>query len=125
MFTSGISLGILTFVAWFIIWCKLPRNVRRFISKHSLASDLALLIATYMFLGGTITALFAAGTAGLLTSGGLYIANNPDDFIFLSDLRERLKEVMKATQSGIKRLNDAYVSKRDCSVTTEAVHLEA
>jgi hypothetical protein len=74
------------------IYKKLPRKVRRFLEKHSLLTDLATLIAVYMLLGGTLAALVAGAMCGIMVSIMLHIANNPDDFLYLYDLKDYVSE---------------------------------
>lgn len=104
MLTTAASLAILTTIGCLIIYNKLPRRIRKFIEKHSLLTDLLCLIGIYMLLGGTLTALFAASMCGLAVSILLHIANNPDDYLYLYDLRDFLKTKMKDA----KEMLDAY-----------------
>lgn len=111
MLTTAASLAVLTTVGCLIIYNKLPRRIRKFIEKHSLLTDLLCLIGIYMLLGGTLTALFAASMCGLAISVLLHIANHPDDFLYLYDLRDFLKEKMKDAKLMLDAYGHAYREK--------------
>ena len=66
-------LAIFTLIAIATLFIKIPTYVRRIMVKHDLATDAALTVGTYVILGGTLTALIAAGMVGALISSILMI----------------------------------------------------
>lgn len=112
MFSTAVALSILTVGACIIIYIKLPRQVRRFLEKHSLMTDLICLIGTYYFLGGTITALLAAGIVGLMVSGLLEVANNKDQYLYLYDLRDFIRGKLTSTREALNQYGDNYKQKK-------------
>ena len=76
MIGTALTLAILTTAGFLIIYLKLPQSVKNFIQKHTLMTDGVALVAVYLLLGGTLTALIAASMCGLFISVLLYIAGN-------------------------------------------------
>ena len=112
MLGSAVALAILTTVGCFIIYYKLPRRIRKLIEKHSLLSDLLALVGIYLLLGGTLTALIAASIAGLIISIMLHIANNSEDFLYLYDMRNVLKEKLKEAKEALNAFGETYREKK-------------
>lgn len=104
MLSNAFALALLTTGAAIIVYQKMPRKVRKFIEKHSLLTDLMCLIAVYMLLGGTLTALVAGAMCGIFISILLHVANHKEDFLYLYDLRDFIRE--KLVQA--KETLDAY-----------------
>lgn len=76
MVTTGLLLGVVTAAGFMFIWVKLPKTLRNFLTKYSLLTDLVVCVATYVLLGGTITALFASAFMGIIVSMMLALVNN-------------------------------------------------
>ncbi len=104
MLSTAFALAILTTTGCMLLYKKLPRRMRKFMEKHALLTDLFALIATYMLLGGTLTALIAAAIVGIMVSVLLHISNNPDDYLYLFDLRD----IIKAKLGEVKKVLDEY-----------------
>jgi Ca2+/Na+ antiporter len=77
MIVSGLTLAILTGTAFYFIFRKLPRSIRRFLQKHILFTDAVACLLTYMLLGGTLVALFASAWLCVITTVLLHLSNNP------------------------------------------------
>jgi hypothetical protein len=112
MLTTALALAILTTAGCMAVYKKLPRKVRRFIEKHSLMTDLFTLIMVYTLLGGTLTALMAGAFVGLFVSGLLHISNNPEDFLYLYDLRDLIKEKVIEAQRALNEYGREYREKK-------------
>lgn len=112
MLSNAVALALLTTAGFIVIYKKLPRKVRRFIEKYSLATDLFALILVYMLLGGTLTALVAGALCGLMISILLYVANNPEDFLYLYDLRDFMKDKLALAKETLNTYGEVYRSKR-------------
>lgn len=112
MFLDGFALGSLTVGAFWLVYQKLPARVKRFLEKHALLTDALALYATYILLGGGITALFAAAWAGILTSVLLYVANHPDDFQWLQDFVAFSKEKAGELKAYLTRVGQEYREKK-------------
>ena len=86
----------------------MPRKIRIYVEKYSLFTDLFTLIAVYMLLGGTLTALMAGALCGLFISALLHIANNPDDFLYLYDLKIFLQEKLDMARHLLNEYGKTY-----------------
>lgn len=108
MITQAISLAILTFSGFYVIYKKLPQKVKDFFCKFNLLTDVMCLAGAYFLLGGTVTALFAAAIVGLATSVALYIGQNKDDFEYLWDLAEAIKDLAAKVKIILKEQGIKY-----------------
>jgi len=108
MVTDALALAIVTTTGFAIIYQKLPRRVRRFIEKYSLAADVIALILVYLLLGGTLRALMAGAICGLMISVLLHVANHRDDFLYLFDLRDFLKAQLKIAKEALNAYGKKY-----------------
>lgn len=112
MLSNALALAVITTAGCVIVYQKLPRKVRRFLEKYSLMTDLATLIAVYALLGGTLTALAAGAFCGLFVSIMLHIANHKEDFLYLYDLRDFLKEKAAMAKIVLNEYGKAYRTKK-------------
>lgn len=108
MFSLAISLAIVTFATFYILYRKLPQKIRDFIPAHPLIFDALAAGATYAFLGGTITALLAGGIVALMTSGALHIANHKEDFLYLYDGVAAGKRLLNAISERLSEIGKQY-----------------
>jgi hypothetical protein len=108
MLFNGLILATMTTVGFLWIYRRLPRRVRKWIERHDLLTDAFALLLTYMLLGGTLTALFAASLVGLMVSALLYIAKNPEDFQILFDFIALTKENVLKFQGYIREHGRTY-----------------
>ena len=101
------TLALLTTIGFLAIYLKLPRNVRKFILKHSLFTDITTLLGVYILLGGTLTALLAAAMCGLSISLLLYMTKNREEFSYLKDLSDiiliNLRKIEEKIEESIRR----------------------
>ena len=77
MIADGLVLALLTGAAFYALFRKLPRKLRRFLQKHVLLTDSVACILTYALFGGTVTALFAAAWLSVIVSILLILSRNP------------------------------------------------
>ena len=63
--------------------------------KHSLLTDTAACVLTYVLFGGTVTALFAAAFVGIIVSLMLAIMNNEVTAKAVDRLTTRIRELHK------------------------------
>ena len=63
--------------------------------KHSLLTDTAACVLTYVLFGGTVTALFAAAFVGIIVSLMLAILNNEITAKAVDRLVNRIRELHK------------------------------
>jgi len=124
LITNGLTLAILTTTAFFIVYKKLPRKIRRWVQAHTLLTDVVALLLTYMLFGGTLTALFAAAMTGLFVSGLLYISNHPEDFLYVEDMIEVAKKKLVELKVKLNELGADYRAKRCLKTEDKAQPVE-
>lgn len=112
MLSTAASLAVLTVAGCYVVYNKMPRRVRRFIEKHSLMTDILCLFGVYHLLGGTITALLAAGMVSLVVSGLLHIANHKEQFLYLYDFRDLIKNKIKIIRENLTDYGEQYRQKQ-------------
>lgn len=110
--STAFTLALLTVSAFVVVYKKLPRRIRRFLERHSLLTDAVCLAFTYMFLGGTLTALLAAGMVGIIVSGLLHVANHPENFMYLYDFSEMIESKLKEVQDTLNKFGQDYRTKK-------------
>jgi len=108
MLSTATALAILTTGGFVVVYSKLPRRMRKFIEKHSLATDVVALFLAYMLLGGTLTALTASAMVGLMISGLLHIQNNREDFEWLFDGIDFCKTGLASLGAKLKEMGQNY-----------------
>ena len=115
---SGFILGLLTFVGWATVWHKLPHNLQEWTAKHSFLIDFITTVATYLALGSTLVALFAAAWVGLFFEAYMYIRRNPNDFTWLFDILDRVRLYLRKLGQLIHQKNEEYKANK---LTKESV----
>lgn len=113
MILNALILAIATTVGWYMLYSHLPRRVRRFLEAHGIIIDIIALIATYLLLGGTATALMAAAFCDIIISLLLWVARNPDDFIYLYDLKDWLKEQLNTVKEQMTAYGATYREQKE------------
>lgn len=108
MLDNAITLAVLISGAFYMAYKKLPRNVRKWIVKHNFIVDLMCMLLTYWTLGGTVTALLAGAMVDIIISCMLHVAEHPEDFIWLFDIVERVKQFFRDLQTRLKEMNEKY-----------------
>lgn len=116
MLSNAFALALLTTGAVLWIYRKFPHKLRSFIEEHSLLADIVALVLTYLLLGGTLTALVAGAMVGLMTSALLHIAANEQDFLFLYDLRDFLKDKAIVANQVLKDYGRVYREQREAKL---------
>jgi hypothetical protein len=86
---EGAILGGFSAAGFGLTYTRLPEPVKKFVTDHPLMTDIALTTATYHVLGGTLTALFAAGFMSILISLLLFV---PRTSAWLQETLTKLKE---------------------------------
>ena len=110
--STALALAILTTTGFYLIYRKLPRKLRKFIEKHNLLTDIAALLAVYLFLGGTLMALMAGALCGIFVSILLHVANNEQDFLYLYDFRDIIKEKAAEFRDALDAYGAVYRQRR-------------
>jgi len=91
---------------------KLPRRIRRFLLRHAVFTDFLTFILTYITLGGTLTALTAGALVGIVTSALMYIADNPDDFMYIYDFWNALRTKIQSLKTELNEYGKQYKATR-------------
>ena len=73
MIIAAAVLGGVSALGFGLTYWRLPHAARDFITRHPLATDAVATAATYKILGGTLTALTAAGFMSVGISSLLFI----------------------------------------------------
>ena len=110
--TGALSLSVATTTGCYIIYKKLPDKVKEKIKQWDLATEVATILAAYIVLGGTLTALMASALVGLQTSALLYISNNPEQFLYLEDIKEYFLSTWTDLQSWLENMGNSYQKQR-------------
>lgn len=116
MMANALSISILVTAGFYMLYKKLPLNLRAYIVKYSLVTDFFAMVATYYMFGGTVTALMAGAIVDLMISAMLHIANHPDDFEWLFDAFKAIRQLMDKAQAALKNLNETWKAKKAESV---------
>ena len=61
MVLEGTALGILSMLGFLGTYARLPEPAKKLVKRYPLMTDILATSATYKLLGGTLTALMAAG----------------------------------------------------------------
>lgn len=115
MLGNAFSMAVLTTVGFYMLFEKLPRNARKLIIKYSLISDFASMVLTYWMFGGTVTALIAGAMVDIFISVMLYIANHPEEFLWLEDITRQVKELANAARAKLSEMSVEYRVKRQAA----------
>jgi flagellar biosynthesis/type III secretory pathway M-ring protein FliF/YscJ len=65
-----------------------------------------------MFLGQTLTALLAAGIVSIMISFLLDVANKKEQYLYLYDLRDFIKEKLEQVREALNRHGKQYRAKK-------------
>ena len=102
MIGNGLSLALITGAAFYMIYTKLPRGVRRWMHKHVLFTDAICMLLTYALFGGTLVALFAAAWLGVIVSLMLFIMQNQDAKDMIESILVRIQELFTELWTWLK-----------------------
>lgn len=78
MLVEATVLGVASTAGFGLTWTRIPAQVKRFCLEHPLLTDVIATWLTYELLGGTLTALVAAGFVSVFVSVILYLVNARD-----------------------------------------------
>lgn len=117
MIFDAVAMATLATTGFYLLYKKLPRNIRQWIVKHSLFTDFAAMVITYWMFGGGITALMAGAIVDIMVSGLLHIANHPDDFEWLFDILKQVRVALDRFKTYLVELNNSYKASKQ--ITTQ------
>ncbi len=78
MLVEATVLGVASTAGFGLTWTRIPVRVKQFCLEHPLLTDVIATWLTYELLGGTLTALVAAGFVSVFVSVILYLVNARD-----------------------------------------------
>lgn len=78
MLVEATVLGAASTAGFGLTWTRIPVQAKRFCLEHPLLTDIIATWLTYELLGGTLTALVAAGFVSVFVSVILYLVNARD-----------------------------------------------
>lgn len=112
MISTAFTLACLITASLFFLYNHLPREVRKWILKHGLLVDFIVMCVTFLSLGTSVTALIASAIVDLFVSVAIYIMNHQDDYSFIFDTIEMIKNMLKKAQTRLKELNQEWKANR-------------
>lgn len=110
MITDAVVLAFATAGAGYMVYRKAGPKVKKFIISHPLLSEAGSTILAYLVMGGGVTAIMGSAFCCLIISGMLYIASNPEDFVWLDDALNRCKGSLEDLKNMIKEKNAEYLA---------------
>ncbi len=78
MLVEATVLGVASTAGFGLTWTRIPAQVKQFCLEHPLLTDVIATWLMYELLGGTLTALVAAGFVSVFVSVILYLVNARD-----------------------------------------------
>lgn len=84
-------------------YAHLPKKLQDFIKNHPLLTEITLTSTVFVGLGGTLTALIAAGMLDLIVAAMLRVAHNPEKYKYLMILKNKFVDFV---QSMHQKAND-------------------
>lgn len=78
MIFNAFALATVTFAGMVLLYMKLPKWTKKLLLRGDILTDALAAGLTYMFLGGTATALIAAGLVGIAVSITLSFAKHAE-----------------------------------------------
>jgi hypothetical protein len=124
MLMEGVMLGTMTTLGFILMYGKMPPWIQEFMKNHPVITEIALVTGFYLLMGMSVTAHFAVGAMVLQVQAALYVARNPDDFLFLQDAKEKAKKALSGVFGRLKSINEEYrnsVSMRNNQITVEKI----
>lgn len=119
MIVDALVLSGVTFAGAALIYEQLPLKAKLFLMEHKLLTRVICAVGTYTLLGGSVTALFAAGFLDLMVGVTLAILNDPQAAnnlarvgAYLKDLKQKvttwLTEACASLPIPAQSKNDIY-----------------
>lgn len=93
MIVDAFILAVITGAGGGLIWTQLPLKMKIWLMEHKLFTRIICALGTYTLLGGTLTALFAAGFLDLMVGTVLTILNDPKASANLQRVTNYLREM--------------------------------
>lgn len=112
MLYDALVLSILSTIGFVMTYKKLPRKMRRFLAKHGVFTDVLTFVITYFTLGGSLTALTAGAMVAIWTSMLVTIAEHPEDYMYVYDFLDAVKENMSAAKVALNEFGAEYRVKK-------------
>jgi hypothetical protein len=120
MLMDALVLATLSTIGFVFAWKKLPRNIRRFLQKHALLTDIITFLLTYITLGSSLTALTAGSIVAIFTSMLMHIVANPNDFLYIYDFVDLVKNTLGSMQSFLQEYGAKYRQQKGLPPTSDA-----
>lgn len=117
MLLDAALLATLTGMSLILLYKKLPARVKQFLVKHPLLVDALAMCLTLGALGTSLTALMAGAMVDVVLGIAMYIAEHPDDFLYLYDAWNMLQTKMNEAK---KVLNDYGAQYRNQKAMTQS-----
>lgn len=108
MLSDALVLATLSTIGLMLLFNKLPRKIRKFLENHGIFTDFITFILTYLSLGSTLTALTAGAMVAIFTSILIHVTAHKEDFMYLYDLRDALREGMSELKKALEEAGLAY-----------------
>jgi hypothetical protein len=86
--------------------------VKRFVDKHPILVDVITFLLTYFTLGSSLTALTAGSMVAIMTSIFIHINTHHDDFLYLFDLRDFIKDQFQVAKTSLNKMGEDYRQKK-------------
>lgn len=112
MIFTAFTFAVLASTGFFLLFQKLPANIRKYIVKYSLITDFVAMVGTYYLFGGTVTALMAGAMVDIIISAILHVLNHPSDFEWLFDVIKQVKAQWATVQVKLREFNDGWKAKK-------------
>ncbi len=108
MLSDALVLAILSTIGLMMLFAKLPRKIRKFLENHGIFTDFLTFILTYISLGSTLTALTAGAMVAIFTSIVIHVMAHKEDFMYLYDLRDAMRDGMAELKKMLEEAGLAY-----------------
>lgn len=119
MLVEGAILGTMTTLGFILMYGKMPPWIQEFMKNHPVITEIVLVTGFYLLMGMSVTAHFAVGAMVLQVQAAMYVARNPDDFLFLKEAKNKAKQALSGILGKVKQINEDY--KRNNMITVEQV----
>jgi hypothetical protein len=123
MLTDALVLSAFSTLGFILTYQKLPKTVQRFLVRHGVFTDIVTFGLTYVTLGSSLTALTAGAMVAIFTSMLIHIAANPNDFMYLYDLRDYIKDLLNSTKARLSDYGQKYRESKQVQTGTPTLQL--
>jgi len=87
---------------------KMPEKLKQLFKNNPRVADLIAFLSAYVLLGGTMTSLVAGIMLIGVVESMLYIAQRPEEFLYLWDLKKSVEERMDALKRDLSEFGNEY-----------------